>query len=43
MKQKVILLMHGTIILTGTSCKKIPCYVRDSVCKGFIVKKAEIF
>ena len=24
-------------------CKKIPCYMRDSACRCFIVKKAKIF
>ena len=36
-------LYHGTIIRTGVTCKKIPCYMRDSACRWFIVKKAEIF
>ena len=35
--------MHGTIIRTGITCKKIPCYMRDLVCRWFIVKKVEIF
>ena len=34
---------HGTIIQTGISSKKIPCYIRDSACRWFIVKKAKIF
>ena len=34
---------HGTIIRTGITCKKIPCYMRDSACRWFIVKKAKIF
>ena len=34
---------HGTIIRTGETCKKIPCYMRDSVFKWFVVKKAQIF
>ena len=33
---------HGTIIRTGITCKKIPCYMRDSDCRWF-VKKAKIF
>ena len=37
------LLDHGTIIRTGITCKKIPCYMRDSACRWFIVKKAKIF
>ena len=36
-------LTHGTIIRTGIICKKIPCYMRDSACRWFIVKKAKIF
>ena len=34
---------HETIIRTGITCKKIPCYMRDSACSWFIVKKAKIF
>ena len=34
---------HGTVIRTGITCKKIPCYMRDSACRWFIVKKAKIF
>ena len=34
---------HGTIIPTGITCKKIPCYMGDSACRWFIVKKAKIF
>ena len=34
---------HGTIIRTGMTCKKIPCYMRDSTCRWFIVRKAKIF
>ena len=34
---------HGTIIRTGITCKKIPCYMRDSAYRWFIVKKAKIF
>ena len=37
------LLTHGTIIRTGITCKKISCYMRDSACRWFIVKKAKIF
>ena len=29
--------MHRTIIRTGITCKKIPCYMRNSVCRWFIV------
>ena len=34
---------HGAIIQTGKTCNKIPYYMCDSVCKWFIVKKANIF
>ena len=38
---------HGTIIRTiirtGMTCKKIPCYMRNSACRWSIVKKAKIF
>ena len=34
---------HGTIIRTGITCKKIPCYMRDAACRWFIVKKFKIF
>ena len=37
------LLKHGTIIQTGITCKKIPCYMRDSACRWVIVKSAKIF
>ena len=53
--QKVILLYHGvihdctdiyvygTIIRTGIACMKISCYMHDSACRSFIVKKDKIF
>ena len=34
---------HGTIIRTGITCKKIPCYMRDSAYRWFIVENAKIF
>ena len=34
---------NGTIIRTKITCKKIPCYMRDSACRWFIVKKTKIF
>ena len=34
---------HETIKRTGITCKKIPCYMCDSACRWFIVKKAKIF
>ena len=36
-------LQHGAIMRTGITCKKIPCYMGDSACRWFIVKKAKIF
>ena len=30
---------NGTIIRTKITCKKIPCYMRDSACRWFIVEK----
>ena len=30
---------HGTIIRTGITCKKINCYMHDSACRWFIIKK----
>ena len=32
-KRKTTLKDHKTIIRTGITCKKIPCYMRDSVCR----------
>ena len=34
---------HGTIIQTGITWKKIPCYMCDSTCRLLIVKKDKIF
>ena len=34
---------HGTIIQTGITCKKIPCYMRDSASRWLIVENAKIF
>ena len=34
---------HGIIIRTGIACQKIPCYMRDSACRWFIVENANIF
>ena len=34
---------HENIIQAGIACKKILCYMRDSACRWFIVKKAKIF
>ena len=33
---------HGTIIRTGITCKKIPCYMHDSACRWFIIENAKI-
>ena len=35
------LFYHGTILQTGIKCKKIPCYMPNSTCWWFIVKKAK--
>ena len=32
-----------TIIRTGKTCKKIPCYMRDSASRWLIVENAKIF
>ena len=37
------LIMHGTIIRAGITCKKIPCYMRNSACSWFSVEKAKNF
>ena len=34
---------HRTLIQTEITCKKIPCYMHDSACRWFIVKKTKIF
>ena len=34
---------HGTMIRTGITCRKIPCYMRDSACRWCIVVNAKIF
>ena len=39
----VLYCKHGTIIRIGITYKKILCYMRDSACRWFIVKKAKIF
>ena len=33
----------GTIIRTGTACKKIPSYTNESTCRWCIDKKIKIF
>ena len=38
-----MLYIHGAIIQTGITCKKIPCYMCDSACMWCIVKEAKIF
>ena len=38
-----IYLKHGIIIRAGITCKKTPCYKRNSACRWCIVKKAKIF
>ena len=34
---------YGTIIQTEITCKKVPCYMRESACRWFIVRKSKIF
>ena len=34
---------HGTITRTGMTYKKNPCYMLDSACSWFIVKKLKYF
>ena len=34
---------HGTTIRTVITCKKTPCYMRDSAFRWFIAEKAKIF
>ena len=34
---------HGTVIRKGITCKKISCYMRDSGCNWFILKKIKYF
>ena len=43
MRMDQYLLNHGTIIQTEITSKKIHCYMRDTACRWFIVKKAKIF
>ena len=33
---------HGTIIQTGITCKKAPCYMHNPACRWFIVKAKKI-
>ena len=35
--------IHGTIIRTGVTCKKIPFYMRDSANRWIIVENTKIF
>ena len=41
--KKILHLNHGTIIRTWITCKKIPCYIRDSACRWLIVENTKIF
>ena len=36
-------LNHGTVIRRRITCKKIPCYMRDSACSWRIVENEKIF
>ena len=33
----------GALIVTGITCKKIPCHMRDSAYRWFIVENTKIF
>ena len=35
---QVTVLNHGTIMRTGITCQKIPCYMHDLACWWFFVK-----
>ena len=37
------MLKHVTVIWTGTTCKKMFCYMRESACRWLIVENAKIF
>ena len=39
----VCLFKHGTIIRTGITCKKIPCFMCDLACRWLIVENTKIF
>ena len=34
---------HRILMQTGITCKKIPCYMRDSACRWLIVENPKIF
>ena len=36
-------LYYRTIIRSAITCKKIPCYMRGSACRWFIVENTKIF
>ena len=38
-----IMILHGTKIRTGITCKKICCYMCNSACRWLIVQNAQIF
>ena len=39
MLEEVIMSDHGTIIRTGITCKKIPCYMYGSACRWLLSNK----
>ena len=43
LKKTTAQFLHGTLIRTGITCKKIPCYMRDSGCRWLIIENAKIF
>ena len=34
---------QGTVIRTGITCKKVPCYMHDPAYRWYIARKAKIF
>ena len=41
--EQIIPSEHRTIIQTGITCQKIPCYMRNSASRWLIVENAKIF
>ena len=41
--KKSNIMLHGNIIGTGITCKKIHCYIHGPVCRWLIVENAKIF
>ena len=43
MNHTTLIRQVASVIRTGITCKKIPCYMRDSACRWLIVQNAKIF